>query len=291
MTQKRMLFCTMVLQMLVKIGFMMPISKVSHYFFSIHPLTHLISTSLDILVLQSFKLASEFLRKGGWFITKVFRSQDYFSLLWIFQQLFKKVDSTKPQASRNESAEIFVVCQNFLAPDHIDEKFFDIKYVFDEAKGDQNQTQQSSANLLQTLMKPKLNQRNRGGYADNDYTLFHRLKATEFVKSNNFIVLLSNHQQIEIDDDRIKNHAATTNEMKECLNDLRVLGANEIKNILRWRVKIKQDLFKSEPVAAVKTEEKQVVVDESEDDEKAEEEDIDQEIVKTVDHEKKVEKK
>ena len=140
-------------------------------------------------------------------------------------------------------------------------------------------------------MKPKLNQRNRGGYADNDYTLFHRLKATEFVKSNNFIVLLSNHQQIEIDDDRIKNHAATTNEMKECLNDLRVLGANEIKNILRWRVKIKQDLFKSEPVAAVKTEEKKVVVDESEDDEKAEEEDIDQEIVKTVDHEKKVEKK
>jgi AdoMet-dependent rRNA methyltransferase SPB1 len=253
--------------------------------------------SLDILVLQSFKLASEFLRKGGWFITKVFRSQDYFSLLWIFQQLFKKVDSTKPQASRNESAEIFVVCQNYLAPDHIDEKFFDIKYVFSEANADQNQTQQSSANLLQTLMKPKLNQRNRGGYADNDYTLFHRLKASEFIRSNNFVVLLSKHQQIVIDDDRIKNHVSTTEEIKECLNDLSVLGANEIKNILKWRLKTK-DIFKNEAaVAEVKTEEEKNVEKkktESEDEEEegeADEEDIDKEIVQTVDHEKKLEKK
>ena len=179
--------------------------------------------------MQSFKLASEFLRKGGWFITKVFRSRDYYSLLWVFQQLFKKVEATKPQASRNESAEIFVVCQSFLAPDQIDEKFFDIKYVFSDANLDPSQTQQSKANLLQTLLKPKLNQRNRGGYADNDYTLFHRLNASEFIKSNNFVELLANSNQIFIDDDKIKNHAATTDEIKVCLNDIRVLGTNEIK--------------------------------------------------------------
>jgi AdoMet-dependent rRNA methyltransferase SPB1 len=154
---------------------------------------------LDMLVLQSFKLASEFLRKGGWFITKVFRSKDYYSLLWIFQQLFKKVDSTKPQASRNESAEIFVVCQNYLAPDHIDEKFFDISYVFSDASLDPSHAPLKT-NLLQTLLKPKINQRHRDGYADNDYTLFHRLNASEFVKNNSFVELLAKSNQVWIID-------------------------------------------------------------------------------------------
>ena len=74
------------------------------------------------LVLSALKTATDHLAEGGTFCTKVYRSQDYNSLMWVIQQLFEDVQAVKPNSSRSQSAEIFLVCMKYTAPNHIDPK-------------------------------------------------------------------------------------------------------------------------------------------------------------------------
>ncbi|XP_069550845.1 pre-rRNA 2'-O-ribose RNA methyltransferase FTSJ3 [Brachyistius frenatus] len=186
------------------------------------------------LTLMALKLACEFLTKGGTFVTKVFRSKDYQPLLWIFQQFFKKVQATKPQASRNESAEIFVVCQGFVAPDKIDSKFFDPKHAFKEVE-----VQAKTVKELIPVKKPKAE-----GYSDGDLTLYHSFTVTAFLKAENPVDFLGKASEITIDNPDLESHSATSAEIKECCRDIKVLGRKELRLLLSWRSKLKKYLIK-----------------------------------------------
>uniref|UniRef100_W5MRD4 pre-rRNA processing protein FTSJ3 n=1 Tax=Lepisosteus oculatus TaxID=7918 RepID=W5MRD4_LEPOC len=184
------------------------------------------------LTLMALKLACEFLTKGGCFITKVFRSRDYQPLLWIFQQFFRRVQATKPQASRNESAEIFVVCQGYQAPDKIDNKFFDPKHAFKEVE-----VQAKTVKELVPVKKPKAE-----GYADGDLTLYHRFSVTEFVRAENSVDFLSKANEITFDSPELEFHSSTTPEIRECCRDIKVLGRKDLRALLAWRGKLRRFL-------------------------------------------------
>jgi AdoMet-dependent rRNA methyltransferase SPB1 len=105
------------------------------------------------LALIALKLAVDVMGKGATFVSKVFRSQDYNALLWVFKQLFKKVSATKPLSSRNESAEIFVVCEEYLAPHSIDPKLLDPEHVFSQLENEKDSAM--------TIFHPKFGQQKR----------------------------------------------------------------------------------------------------------------------------------
>lgn len=185
------------------------------------------------LTLQALKLAVENLVIGGTFVTKIFRSKDYNKLMWVFKQLFEKVEATKPPASRNVSAEIFVVCKGFKAPKKLDSRLLDPKEVFEELPD-------GPQNMQAKIYNPEKKIRKRDGYEEGDYLLYHEKPIMEFVKIEDPINMLSELNKFIINKDDyewriIKKLKQTSPEFLECIKDLKVLGKKDFKMILRWR--------------------------------------------------------
>ncbi|KAG2023377.1 RNA methyltransferase [Coprinopsis cinerea AmutBmut pab1-1] len=198
------------------------------------------------LVLMSLKLAVEFLAKGGTFVTKVFRSVDYNSLIWVFSQLFSKVEATKPPSSRNVSAEIFVVCRDFLAPKFIDPKFLDPKHVFKDLSSLISADKGPTVNDTQSnVFHPEKKRRHRDGYNDGDYTLYHSIPVTKFIHSPEPIAILGTYNKITFDTDEEKEWLKldiTKPDVKLNCDDLKVLGKGDFKSLLKWRLALREEL-------------------------------------------------
>ncbi|KIM48099.1 hypothetical protein M413DRAFT_439809 [Hebeloma cylindrosporum] len=199
------------------------------------------------LVLMSLKLAVEFLAKGGTFVTKVFRSVDYNNLIWVFNQLFGKVEATKPPSSRNVSAEIFVVCRDFLSPKHIDPKFLDPKHVFKDLAATlaPGESGISTGTAESNVFHPEKKRRHRDGYADGDYTLFKSLPASSFIRADDSISALGSVNKITFLTEEEKGWLdldITTGDVKANCDDLKVLGKGDFKALLKWRLALREEL-------------------------------------------------
>ncbi|GAW07980.1 hypothetical protein LENED_010011 [Lentinula edodes] len=200
------------------------------------------------LVLMSLKLAVEFLVKGGTFVTKVFRSADYNNLIWVFNQLFGKVEATKPPSSRNVSAEIFVVCREFLAPKFIDPKFLDPKHVFKDLSAsipDGSDKLARAHNAEANVFQPEKKRRKRDGYEDGNYTLFKSIPVSELIHSTDPISVLGSANKITFQTDEEKEwlkFEITSGDVKANCDDLKVLGKGDFKALIKWRLALREEL-------------------------------------------------
>ena len=111
---------------------------------------------------------------------------------------------------RNVSAEIFVVCRDFLAPKHIDPKFFDPKHVFKDLSAsapEEGEKGTSSKNFQANVFQPEKKRRNRDGYDEGDYILFKKATAGDFIRCPDAVAFLGSVNKITFETEEEKEYA------------------------------------------------------------------------------------
>ncbi|CAN8273896.1 unnamed protein product [Cochlearia groenlandica] len=239
--------------------------------------------SQNALVIDSVKLATEFLAPKGNFITKVFRSRDYNSVVFCLGRLFEKVEVYKPPASRSASAETYLLGLNYKAPGKIDPRLLDFRHLFKEAA-------EPTRKVVDVLGGSK-QKRNRDGYEDGESILRKVTSASDFIWSESPLDILGTVTSISFDDEAslpLKEHDLTTEEIKILCDDLPVLGKNDFKHLMKWRLQIRKALSPEKKEVAKKEPDVTKEDEENEDDKLLNEL---EELTNAVDRKKKQAKK
>ncbi|KAK8941008.1 hypothetical protein KSP39_PZI010452 [Platanthera zijinensis] len=191
------------------------------------------------LVIDSIRLATNFLAPKGNLLTKVFRSQDYSAIIFCLKQLFEKVEVTKPVASRSTSAEIYVIGQRYKAPAKIDPRLLDVKHLF--------QASTEKPKVIDVLRGTK-QKRNREGYEVGNTTLWKVGNVSDFIWSETPLEFLGLVNALSFENPTslsVKEHEFTTDEVKSLCEDLYVLDKKSFKHLLKWRMRIRKELSSS----------------------------------------------
>lgn len=212
------------------------------------------------MVLSALKCATKHLKYHGSFVTKVYRSKDYTALLWAVKHFFGDVIAVKPSSSRMTSTEIFWVCKDYKAPTSIDDKLLNPKHVFEELSEDEDEAKKKKKRVtihnMMNIVAPKKVSREGYDMSKLDFTLRNIGSVSEFVDSHDPIKLLVEYTGLSFKCDVCKDyktdeereekkedcmcwkylhHPITTDEIKTCMSDLKVLGRFDFKGLLKWR--------------------------------------------------------
>ena len=119
-------------------------------------------------------------------------------LMYVLKQLFESADLTKPDSSRETSAEIFVVCRGFKGQfSEIDPKMFDPEIVLSHKTVNETSMKQ----LVKDL---DYNTRHRSGY---DQSLNRTIiDCLQFIISESPILVLTTTSEIAFDFDLVEDH-------------------------------------------------------------------------------------
>lgn len=80
------------------------------------------------------------------------------------------------------------------------------------------------------------------GYPDDARVLFKSVPVSDFVLGDNHLSVLRDASQLLFDraSEVFARHPLTTEEIRESCRDLKVLGARELKQLVKWRERMRQ---------------------------------------------------
>ncbi|KAE8686440.1 isoflavone reductase-like protein [Hibiscus syriacus] len=159
----------------------------------------------------------------------------------VIDSLFEKVEVDKPAASRSASAEIYVLGLRYKAPAKIDPRLLDFKHLFQGSLEPQKK-------VIDVLRVTK-QKRHRDGYEDGETISKKMSTAADFIWSDSPLEILGSITTITFEDPAslpIKDHSSTSEEVKALCDDLRVLGKQDFKYLLKWRMQLRKALSPSE---------------------------------------------
>merc|ERR1712083_589935 len=91
------------------------------------------------------------------------------------------------------------------------------------------------------IFNPEKKKKNREGYEDGATVLYKEAKASEFIMGKDAVKILNECNSIVIDTPRIDKHKKTTDEIRACIKDIKVLGMKELRSLKKWKDALKKE--------------------------------------------------